>query len=158
MTGTWDQAVHWRTNLGEVAGHAPPRRYPTVLLAAGVLVAEDVSYVLVGSAALWLRGESIHVSDLDLVIEPAEQNLRRLHAALARMAPRPRSIPLLPSFVRLPLITVITSYGTIDCLLERGRLDWERLRRTADILPVADAGVLVADAAEVWALRRRFKE
>jgi hypothetical protein len=42
---------------------------PTMLLAA-VLVAEQVSFVLVGSAALWLRGETIHASDIDVVPDP----------------------------------------------------------------------------------------
>jgi hypothetical protein len=158
MTGAGDQAAGWRADRGEAAGHPRPLHdYPPVLLAAGVLAAEDVSSVLVGSAALWLRGEPIHVGDLDLVIEPDGQNLRRLHAALAQMAPRPGSVPLVSSFQRLALVTVLTSYGKIDCLLERGRLDWERLRRAAALMPVADAGVLVADAADAWALRRRFK-
>jgi hypothetical protein len=56
--------------------------FPVVVLAAAVLAAERVSGVLVGSAALRLRGEPVSVGDVDVVIEPGEANLQRLHEAL----------------------------------------------------------------------------
>jgi hypothetical protein len=59
---------------------------PVVALAAAVLAAERVSFVLVGSAALWLRGEPVTVGDVDVVIEPGDANLRRLGEALAGLA------------------------------------------------------------------------
>jgi hypothetical protein len=127
------------------------------VLAAAVLRAEDVSFVLVGSAALWLRGEPIAIGDADVVIEPGDRNASRLRAALARMAHRPQDIPAARSFVRAPLVSVITSYGQVDCLLERGRADWQRLRAAATVIPVAGADIVVADAADAWALRRQFK-
>jgi hypothetical protein len=128
------------------------------VLAAAVLAAEDVSFLLAGSAALWLHGEPIAVADADVVVEPGGQNLRRLGEALARMALRPREVPPARDFPLLHLVSVTTSYGRIDCLLERGRLDWQRLRQSSVMIPVADARVLVAARADAWALRRRFKE
>jgi hypothetical protein len=47
--------------------------FPAVVLAAAVLAAEQVSGVLVGSAALWLRGEPVSVGDVDVVIERASR-------------------------------------------------------------------------------------
>jgi AraC-like DNA-binding protein len=73
-----------------VAGSAPsaedgtngdPAGYPAGVLAAAVLATTGVSFVLVGSAALWLRGEPIPVGDADVVTEPGEQNMRRARAA-----------------------------------------------------------------------------
>ena len=61
------------------------------MLAAAVLAADDVSGLLVGSAALGLHGEPVRVSDVDLVIEPGEANLQRLRAGLARRPPAPGS-------------------------------------------------------------------
>jgi hypothetical protein len=133
-------------------------KYPVPVLAAAILAAERVSCLLVGSAALWLHGEPIEVGDTDAVIEPGEQNARRLSEALADMALRPRAVPPGRDFGLLPLVSVTTSYGRVDCLLERGRLDWVRLRQSAVTIPVADAGVLVAARADAWALRRQFKE
>lgn len=133
-------------------------QYPPAVLAAAVLTVEHVSCLLVGSAALWLRGERIPVRDADVVIEPGEQNLCQLAAGLARMALLPAAVPPVHRLSSLPLATVATSYGNVDCLLERGRLDWARLRHRAEVLPVADTGVLTADAADAWWLRRRFKQ
>jgi hypothetical protein len=45
----------------------------------------------------------------------------------------------------------------VDCLLERGRLDWQTLCQSAVRIPVADVDVPVAAQADAWALRRRFK-
>jgi hypothetical protein len=132
--------------------------YPAPVLAAAVLAAEDVSFLLVGSAALWLHGEPIAVADADVVIEPGERNIRHLNHVLARMALRPRAVPPPRDFPLLHLVTVTTPYGRIDCLLERGRLDWRRLHADSVTIPVADAGVLVAGRADARALRRQFKE
>ena len=130
---------------------------PEVVLAAAVLAADGVSLLLVGSAALWLRGEPVTVGDVDVVIEPGQENLRRPHTALAVLAPRPRDIPPPHRLAGLPIVTVTTSYGRVDCLLERGR-DWAQLCRGAGPVMVADVNVLVASAVDAWALRRRFKE
>ena len=131
---------------------------PVVVLAAAVLAAEQVSFVLVGSAALWLRGEQIAVGDADVVIEPGEANLRRLHAAMAGLAVRPDEVPPVHRLRDLPVATAVTSYGRVDCLLERGRRDWDQLRQGAGYVAVADAQVLAASAGDAWALRRRFKK
>jgi hypothetical protein len=125
------------------------------VLAAAVLAAEEVSGVLVGSAALWLRGEPVSVGDVDVVIEP---NLRRLHEALTGLAVRPEAVPAVHRLREISIATVFSSYGRVDCMLERGRRDWEWLRPGAGYVPVADVRVLVASAADAWALRARFRK
>jgi len=135
-----------------------PPAYPAPVLAAAVLAAQDVSFLLVGSAALWLHGELVTVADADAVIDPREPNLSRLGAALAAMGRRPRVIPRVRDFPLLHLVSVDTCYGRIDCLLERGRLDWDRLSGSSARIPVADVSVPVANLADTWALRRRFKD
>jgi hypothetical protein len=129
--------------------------FPAVVLAAAVLAAEQVSGVLVGSAALWLRGEPVSVGDVDVVIEP---NLRRLHEALTGLAVRPEAVPAVHRLREISIATVFSSYGRVDCMLERGRRDWEWLRPGAGYVPVADVRVLVASAADAWALRARFRK
>jgi hypothetical protein len=135
-----------------------PAGYPAGVLAAAVLATTGVSFVLVGSAALWLRGESIPVGDADVVIEPGQQNLQRARAALADMALQPHAVPQTARLALLDIVTVMTSYGRIDGLLRRGRLDWDRLRTNADAMLVAGAEVVVAASSDAWKLRRRFKD
>ena len=132
--------------------------FPVVVLAAAVLAAERVSGVLVGSAALWLRGEPVSVGDVDVVIEPGEANLVRLHEALAGLAVRPVAVPAVHRLRDVPVATIFSSYGRVDCMLERGRCDRESLRRNAGYVAVADVRVLVASAADAWALRKRFRK
>lgn len=130
--------------------------YPPVLAGAAVLAESGLSCLLVGSGALWLHGEAILVHDADLVIEPGERNLRLLRSALAEVATRPALLPAPWRMSVLDTATVATSYGKIDCLLERGRLDWRRLRASAGMMPLAGAGVLAVGKAEAWELGRRF--
>src|ERR1700730_14863921 len=52
--------------------------YPVPVLAAAVLAAEHVSFLLVGSAALWLHGEQIAVGDADVGVVPGGPNSPRL--------------------------------------------------------------------------------
>jgi hypothetical protein len=128
-----------------------------VVLAAAVLAAERVSGVLVGSAALWLRGEPVSVGDVDVVIEPGEANLLRLREVLSGLAVRPEAVSAVRRLWEISVATVFSSYGRVDCMLERSRRDWKGLRRGAGHVPVADARVLVASAADAWALRARFR-
>jgi hypothetical protein len=130
--------------------------FPSAVLGAAVLAAERVSFVLVGSAALWLRGEIGRAADADAVIEPGEVNIRNLRGALAGIAIGP--VPSAGSLSCGSVVPVVTAYGKVDCLVERGRRDWGRLRRGAGFLLVADVPVLVASSADAWNLRRRFKE
>jgi hypothetical protein len=142
--------------VGEPAPGRPG--IPPVVLAAAVLAAEQVSGVLVGSAALWLRGEQLSVGDVDMVIEPGEENLGRLHNALVGLAIRPDAVPAVHRLHEISVATVFSSYGRVDCMLERGRRDWEWLRAGAGHVPVADVQVLVASAPDAWALRARFRK
>lgn len=130
--------------------------FPSAVLAAAVLAAEEASFVLVGSAALWLRGEIARVADADAVVEPGERSIHRLRGALAGIAIGP--VPSVDSLSCGSVVSVVTAYGKVDCLLERGRRDWSRLRRGAGFLPVADVTVLVASSADAWNLRRRYRE
>jgi hypothetical protein len=130
----------------------------SLVLAAAVIAADGVSCLLVGNAALWLHGEPVAVRDVDLVIEPGEANLQRLRDVLTRIALRPRAIPS-------ARVAGLAAHGRrhhvlwkVDCLLERGRLGWEQLSRSATTIRVADSGVLVASPDDAWALRRWFKE
>ncbi len=143
--------------VGDAGYRSAANCLPPVLLAA-VLAAEGVSFLLVGSAALRLRGEVMPVGDTDAVIEPGEPNLHRLHRALLTLSVRPRQLPTVNRLRELSVASAITSYGKLDCLLERGRLDWDRLRCGAGIIDVTDVGVLVAAAADAWALRRQYRE
>jgi hypothetical protein len=131
--------------------------YPPGVLAAAVLATTEVSFLLVGSAALWLRGESILVGDADVVIEPGEQNMQRARAALEDLALPSYAVPPATRMAMLDLVTIMTTYGKVDCLLQRGRLDWDRLFRKSDVMLVAGAEVTVAASSDAWNLRRRFK-
>jgi hypothetical protein len=131
--------------------------YPVPVLAAAILAAEGVSFLLVGSAALWLHREPVPVGDADVVVEPAEENLQRLGNALAEFALRPQEVPRARALPWLNVLSVATSYGRVDCFLERGRLDWQKLCQSSLRIPVADVDVPVAAQADVWALRRRFR-
>jgi hypothetical protein len=130
---------------------------PVVVFAAAILAAEGVSFILVGSAALWLRGEAVTVGDTDVVIEPGEVNLDRLHDCLKAIAVHPGALPSPRRLAMQSIVPVQTSFGKLDLLLEGGRQDWNWLRAGAAIIDVTDVGVLVASAADCWALRRRYK-
>jgi hypothetical protein len=138
-------------------GRSGAADYPVVVFAAAILAAERVSFILVGSAALWLRGEAVSVGDTDVVVEAGEANLHRLHEALQTLATQPYVLPSPQRLAMRSIVPVPTSFGKLDLLLEGGRQDWDWLRRDADLIDVTDVSVLVASAADCWALRRRYK-
>jgi hypothetical protein len=142
----------------EDGSNGDPAGYPAGVVAAAVLATTGVTFLLIGSGALWLRGESILVGDADVVIEPGDQNLRRARPALADLAIQPHTVPQPARLAMLDIVTIMTSYGKIDCLLRRGRLDWNRLLGYSDVMLVAGAKVTVAASSDAWTLRHRFKD
>ncbi len=142
----------------EHGSNGDPSGHPAGVLAAATLATTGVSFLLIGSGALWLRGESIPVGDADVVPEPGDQNMRRTRAALAGLALRPHTVPQPARLAVLDIVTIMTSYGKIDCLLRRGRLDWHRLLGNSDVMLVAGAEVTVAAGSDAWTLRHRFKD
>jgi hypothetical protein len=132
--------------------------FPVVVFAAAILAAEGVSFILVGSAALWLRGEAVSVGDTDVVIEPDEANLDRLYDSLKTLATHASALPSPRRLALRSIVPVQTSFGKLDLLLEGGRQGWDWLRPGAAFIDVTDVGVLVASAADCWALRRLHKK
>lgn len=98
----------------------------------------------------------IEVHDVDVVIEPNEANVARLGAVLEMLSLSP--ISLAPAVLTgRSIVSVATSFGRLDCMLERGRKDWCGLHDRASWLEVAGVPVLVASLADAQALRARYK-
>jgi hypothetical protein len=128
------------------------------MLLAAVLAAEDVSFVLVGSAALYLHGQPIPVTDIDAVPAPGASNLARLYAALAAVVPGGR-VPSVRSLGTADVVSVRTSYGRLDCLLGRGRRDevddrsiGYQVRIGVQLRPGADPAVVRDQIAAIYGI------
>lgn len=129
---------------------------PPILLLAAVLAADGVSYVLVGSAGLYLRGHLGPVGDIDAVPAPDPANLERLRDVLTDLAVGSKCPPV-RLLATADLVQVRTSYGKVDCLLARGRRDWARLVAGAETFDVCGVPVLTAGVGDLRALRSRYK-
>jgi hypothetical protein len=112
---------------------------PLILLLAAVPAADGVSYVLVGSAGLHLRGHCGPVGDIDAVPLPDQANLERLHDVFTDLAVGSKCPPA-RLLTTLDLVQVRTSYGQADCLLARGRRDWARLAGGAETSSLRSRG------------------
>jgi hypothetical protein len=130
---------------------------PVPVLLGAMLAAEGVGFVLVGSAALWLRGFEVTVGDVDIVADLDAANLQRLCAAVGRSQPLSRRRPSPRSLLAVDVWSAQTLYGRLDVMVERARHDLEVLRAGADAVLVRDVAVSVASARAAWELRRRFK-
>ena len=126
-------------------------------LLAAVLVAEGVSFILVGSAALRLQGVCLKVHDTDVVIEPASENLRKLDFTLRHLSLGLPCQSYLTALRAREVLTLPTSYGKLGLMLETGCREWRVLSCNAHWFEVAGTHVMVASLADTLALRDRFK-
>jgi len=124
------------------------------LIAAAVLIAGGAELLVVGSAALIEYGDLPSAADVDVVPECSSENLRRVCDELGRMAVPGQGMGRLET---REVATVVTSYGPVDVLVERGRLEFETLRRSAVNVDVYGVRVPIASRADAWRLRRRHK-
>ena len=129
------------------------------VVACGVVAAQGVRFVVVGSCALFLAGDMavLPVKDADIVPDPSPQNLDCLWEALTDMAVTAWRVPPRGRLGTLDVVPVATVYGKVDCLLERGRADFDDLLSRASLAPVTDAEVAVASEADCRRLRSLYK-
>ncbi len=114
-------------------------------------------FVVVGSAALFLRGFDLGIGDLDVVADLDPQNLDLLCDIIGRYRLRPSKRPTARALLAVDVWSATTIYGTLDVLIERARQDGDALREAANPIRVSDVDILVASADDTWALRHRFK-
>ena len=119
-------------------------------LAVQILCDAKVDFVVIGGWAAIFHGSAHVTSDLDICYSRERENLRRLAAALAPYAPRPRGFPENLPFVwdaatlaNGTMFTLITKLGIIDLLAE-----------VAGIGSYAEA---LAGSVEVDAFERRVR-
>ncbi|MGO9272356.1 MAG: hypothetical protein ACLQOO_19360 [Terriglobia bacterium] len=90
-----------------------------------VLVDGGVELVVIGGAAMWLRGSAYLTRDLDVCYGRSRENIQRLVTALAPFGPRLRGAPIdLPFRLDVPTVTrglnftLTTELGDLDLLGE----------------------------------------
>lgn len=131
---------------------------PEAVLAAAMLAALGVRFVLVGSTALWLWGGWPEgVKDLDVVPELSTSNLHRLGDALAEMGESRQG--LTPAvFTRREIVSVVTAWGPVDVLCQRARDAYVPLDDRGTTHDVLGVPVHVASHADALMLRAAHKD
>lgn len=116
------------------------------------LVADDVAFVVVGAGAAVLDGAPMTTFDLDVVFDPATDNLERLLAALAQLDARywdPAGRDLRPDLDRLRtqrLHLLETRHGRLDLLREIGHAQgWAEVRARSHDVALGELRVRVLD-------------
>jgi len=136
---------------------AEPGFAPERILA--VLREHGVRYVLVGGFAAVIHGSPYVTTDLDVVPERSEENLRRLSEALRAMHARvwterePRGIRFehdAASLARAETWNLVTDHGRLDlAFVPAGTRGYEDLVRDARRIEVLGVEVVVASLADV---------
>lgn len=128
---------------------------------AGVRVAFDVRFVVVGGVAAQLRGWTETTLDLDIVPDPEPDNLGRLARALNdldvrwRVAGAPDGHPLAApldaaTIARHVSLALTCEHGPVDVVLHPDGIDgFAELESAATVERLAGSPVLVASAAHI---------
>ncbi len=124
-----------------------------------VLADHGVRFVLVGGFAAVIHGSPYVTTDVDVVPERSEENLRRLSDALWEMHARvwtagePDGIPFghdARSLAQAKMWNLVTDHGRLDVtFLPSGTTGFEDLDRDAVHLTILGVGVDVASLADV---------
>jgi hypothetical protein len=136
---------------------AEPELAPERIL--GVLADHDVRFVLVGGFAAVIHGSPYVTTDVDVVPERSEENLRRLSEALRAMHARvwtssePEGIPFdhdAHSLGETNVWNLVTDHGRLDLtFVPSGTNGFDDLERDALHLTILGVEVDVASLADV---------
>lgn len=116
-----------------------------------------VRYVLIGGIALIRHGVVRMTRDIDVVLEPGEDNLERVRTLIAEWgATRPDGSPLLAeSIVAGGSIHLATPHGHVDLLSEQpSPLTFAELIARADVRRVDGVEAPICSLADLVALKR----
>jgi hypothetical protein len=132
---------------------------PTALL--GVLSSRGVSFVAIGGWAAGVLGVGWSTFDLDVVIDPTEENYAVLMEALTEVGAEYETfhtVPIRPSLERLREATgpmlFRTKHGRLDVLKEAGGETFASLSAEAETTIVAGHTVRVASLAALLRMKR----
>jgi hypothetical protein len=131
---------------------------------ARALNARDVDYVVVGGVAAIRHGSRRTTRDLDIVPDPAPDNLRRLGAALGDLGARLRGVdahrlgidPTDPDVLAGGAdLALATEAGVLDVLQELVAVDYAQLRARALPARPGDQPIRVAHVDDLVAMKLR---
>lgn len=125
-------------------------------IAAALLAAYGVDFVVVGGCALLLLGLAPDCRDLDIVPDPAPGNTSRLCDALRELSTS-RS-PGLKALSTQWLASADGPYGRIDVMAGRGRVEYDELASRSSVCRVEGVDVRVAAVDDVLRLKALYKE
>lgn len=127
----------------------------------GVLDAHGVEYTIIGGVAVQVHGHRRTTRDLDLIPDPAPENLDRLVEALVELEARPRDMPgaSVPSAEQLALAGVVpplaTRHGELH-ILNRvpGAAPYDRLRPRALEVDLDGVRLAIASLDDLISMKR----
>jgi hypothetical protein len=129
------------------------------------LARHDVDYVVIGGVATQVHGHRRTTMDLDLIPDPAPENLRRLSAALEVLEARPGDPELADGELshadpdRLAVAAVVppmsTRHGQVHILKEpKGARSFEQLREAALVVQLDGVEIAIASLDDLIRMKR----
>jgi predicted nucleotidyltransferase len=120
-----------------------------------------VDYTVIGGVAVQVHGHRRTTKDLDVILAPDEENLRRLTAALADLDAHPRDIPggPVPTTEQLATAAVVppltTRHGELHILREvPGAPAYADLRARALVIELDGIVIAIAGLDDLIAMKR----
>jgi len=144
-----------------MTAHDAPERPLDLTELLAVLQRHDVNYTIIGGVAVQVHGHRRTTRDLDLIPEPARDNLRRLVAALGELDARPRELPGagVPSAEQLATASVVppltTRHGELHIFNDvPGAAAYEALRARALVIDLDGLELAIVGLADLIAMKR----
>jgi hypothetical protein len=133
---------------------------PTAIL--GVLLAHDVSFVVVGGVSGNLHGSTTLTEDIDIAYARDQKNLERLAVALrdlrATLRGAPKGFPFKVDAATLRAglnFTFSTRLGPLDCIGEAaGGFTYDNLVGNAESYPISGVMIVVASLDDLIRMKR----
>ena len=120
----------------------------------------NVAYTVIGGIAVQVHGHRRTTKDLDVIADPASENLTRLAAALVALQARPRDLPGGPPsaehLAHAPIVPPLTTrHGELHILRDvPGAPDYRELRDRALVVELDGISVAIAGLDDLIAMKR----
>ena len=139
----------------------PAERPLDVRQLIATLARHGVRFTVIGGIAVQVHGHRRTTKDLELIPDPADDNYRRLAAALEELEARPRDIPgagapPAEQLASAPVVPpLLTRHGELHILNEvPGAAPYPELRARALVLELDGIEIAIAGLDDVIAMKR----
>jgi len=119
---------------------------------------QQVQYILIGGCAIFIHGFERTTRDIDFIIKPSEENIKKLKKALQTILPKACSELKLKDIIENKVVRLVGKEIIIDLIQSVGKINYDKLIKGTNIETIKGIRIPVANVENMLKLKEGMRD